>query len=221
MKIKQLILTVSAILALGSAHGATVPLGVQKNLSFAEVTGNWGWTLNYSNYYGSSDAISTMFAGIGANDLVMIGSRVHGTDVIEVAAAATLAEIQTHTAQNQTHAANGAQWYYNGGSMGFAGLGQEINQSSADINSSSNSGFFPDDGSQRLSWHTSGGNGYDGVPTYVNGGWRSGSHTRLYASTAYDRVIFTMAAVPEPETYGMLLAGLGIMGVLARRRKPA
>lgn len=29
------------------------------------------------------------------------------------------------------------------------------------------------------------------------------------------------AAVPEPETYAMLLAGLGIMGVVARRRRQA
>lgn len=28
-----------------------------------------------------------------------------------------------------------------------------------------------------------------------------------------------MAPVPEPETYGMLLAGVGILGMLARRRK--
>ncbi len=30
-----------------------------------------------------------------------------------------------------------------------------------------------------------------------------------------------LAPVPEPETYGMLLAGLGILGFLARRRKQA
>ena len=30
-----------------------------------------------------------------------------------------------------------------------------------------------------------------------------------------------MAPVPEPETYGMMLAGLGVLGVLARRRKSA
>jgi len=29
------------------------------------------------------------------------------------------------------------------------------------------------------------------------------------------------APVPEPETYGMMLAGLGVLGVLARRRKAA
>ncbi|MBK7007107.1 MAG: PEP-CTERM sorting domain-containing protein [Burkholderiales bacterium] len=30
---------------------------------------------------------------------------------------------------------------------------------------------------------------------------------------------YTIAAVPEPETYAMLLAGLGVMGAVARRRK--
>jgi hypothetical protein len=30
-----------------------------------------------------------------------------------------------------------------------------------------------------------------------------------------------IAAVPEPETYGMLLAGLGLVGFMARRRKTA
>jgi hypothetical protein len=30
-----------------------------------------------------------------------------------------------------------------------------------------------------------------------------------------------LAPVPEPETYGMMLAGLGVLGFLARRRKQA
>jgi hypothetical protein len=30
---------------------------------------------------------------------------------------------------------------------------------------------------------------------------------------------FQVTAVPEPETYAMLLAGLGLMGTIARRRK--
>jgi len=38
--------------------------------------------------------------------------------------------------------------------------------------------------------------------------------------TSLDNVSLT-AAVPEPETYAMLLAGLGLVGVIARRRKAA
>ena len=35
----------------------------------------------------------------------------------------------------------------------------------------------------------------------------------------YDLVSANMVAVPEPETYAMLLAGIGAMGFLARRRQ--
>ena len=34
-----------------------------------------------------------------------------------------------------------------------------------------------------------------------------------------DNVNFSIAAVPEPETYAMFLAGLGLLGSIARRRK--
>ena len=34
-----------------------------------------------------------------------------------------------------------------------------------------------------------------------------------------DGVIFSTVAVPEPETYAMLMAGLGVIGFIARRRK--
>jgi len=32
---------------------------------------------------------------------------------------------------------------------------------------------------------------------------------------------YTVTPVPEPETYAMLLAGLGVMGAIARRRSRA
>lgn len=41
-----------------------------------------------------------------------------------------------------------------------------------------------------------------------------------YSGAVIDNVS-VMAAVPEPETYAMLLAGLGLMGFIARRRKAA
>lgn len=46
-------------------------------------------------------------------------------------------------------------------------------------------------------------------------------YTTVLNMDAYAEVTYTyaVAAVPEPETYAMLLAGLGLMGVVARRRK--
>ncbi len=45
----------------------------------------------------------------------------------------------------------------------------------------------------------------------------SGSPANTYYGAALDNISVT-AAVPEPETYGMLLAGMGLFGFLARRR---
>lgn len=50
----------------------------------------------------------------------------------------------------------------------------------------------------------------------------AGSYTlKIWAPVALrlDDVKVTVTSVPEPETYAMLLAGLGIMGALARRRR--
>ena len=38
-------------------------------------------------------------------------------------------------------------------------------------------------------------------------------------SAQYSGTLSITSAVPEPETYGMMLAGLGLMGFVARRRK--
>jgi hypothetical protein len=45
--------------------------------------------------------------------------------------------------------------------------------------------------------------------------WGSGTDTALF------RTASVVAAVPEPETYAMMLAGLGLLGFMARRKKLA
>jgi hypothetical protein len=41
----------------------------------------------------------------------------------------------------------------------------------------------------------------------------------LDALVAFNRVDFPVPGIPEPETYAMLLAGLGVLGAVARRRR--
>lgn len=48
---------------------------------------------------------------------------------------------------------------------------------------------------------------------------RNGGNHGDYRITFSAETPFTVAAVPEPESYAMLLAGLGLMGAIARRRK--
>lgn len=45
--------------------------------------------------------------------------------------------------------------------------------------------------------------------------------TGMATGTAGGSYSFALAPVPEPETWAMLLAGMGIMGVVARRRRAA
>ena len=47
--------------------------------------------------------------------------------------------------------------------------------------------------------------------------WEVSYLTDLYGTT--DVVRLQVAAVPEPETYAMLLTGLGLMGWIARRQR--
>lgn len=53
--------------------------------------------------------------------------------------------------------------------------------------------------------------------TAANGLWIDWYDTAY--NVGIDNVNFTIAAVPEPETYAMMLAGLGLLGFMARRRK--
>ncbi|MDD4881070.1 MAG: PEP-CTERM sorting domain-containing protein [Gallionellaceae bacterium] len=57
-------------------------------------------------------------------------------------------------------------------------------------------------------------------PTLVNFNWTNVDKV-TFSSDGSDAVLdnITVSAVPEPETYAMLMAGLGMMGFVARRRR--
>lgn len=163
------------------AMAATLPYGVQNDIALNTVLNTWGWTITYRGDYNATVPISTLFAGTG--EYVMLAAIQDGYSTIEVLAAALKSEVMTYTALNVTHTSNGVNWYYNGGSLGFAGAGDTITQGSADTTGQSER--------DRLSWHTSG--GYSFAPTQINGGWRAGSYTSLNSATNWDRLVLTMS----------------------------
>ena len=66
--------------------------------------------------------------------------------------------------------------------------------------------------------------GFTGLVSLLAGGktLASGSHALVVSGFAPDGASYggnvTISPVPEPETYAMLLAGLGLIGAIARRR---
>ena len=208
-----------AVLALSSTAVEAqtyAPVGVQNDVSYSDVI-NGGWSEVYRGDYGTNGvSIADIFNKIAAGSQVMLAAIQDGSTTFDVLAAASVEDVLQVTAKNQTHTANGANWYFNGYSMGFAGLNDVIDQNTADIAGSGNWGYSVE--RDRLSWHTQGSNASDMT---LNGGWRSGSNIWLNSSADWSRVVLVAAPVPEPETYALLLAGLGMVGTMARRRKQA
>jgi len=203
------------------AKTATIPYGVSNGVPLSTVTNIWGWSIVYSGGFGDQVPLSTVFNGIKATDHVMLASMSSVSKDIDVLAAALLSDVTTYTPLNVVHFANGANWYYNGWSMGFAGDGDTIRQGKAD---------YSDMGeSDRLSWHTSNPEIYDtnfyNVPESLYWGWRSGINAGLGDAT-WTRIVFVdraieitppNAATPEPGT--MLLMGIGIAGAAWMHRR--
>lgn len=66
----------------------------------------------------------------------------------------------------------------------------------------------------------SGATSFDAYKPLINNlaNWNVDTSNGTYTSTIPDTTAFSISAVPEPKNYAMLLAGLGLMGFIARRR---
>ena len=216
----------ASLMLAATASAAVIPVGPQNDVALSTVTGAWGWTLNYQGAYNQFADLSTLFAGVDQDDYVMLAGIVTGSDTIDVLAAAKLSDVMTYTPLNTPHLANGANWYFNGNSMGFAGAGDSINQTSADTAGTSER--------DRLSWHTSilpaAGFNFsqdpNQIPLSILVGWRSGNNTHLNDTSGFTRMVFVLEGdsipgVPEPATWACMIMGFGAAGSVLRRRRTA
>ncbi len=211
MKFKFLRITFTAIFLLVSnvSIAGLIPNGVQENVSYNDVTNTWGWDLLYRGDYAASISLNDMFSG--HQDYIMLGAINGNSGSIALLAAVKWSDFITYTADNETKSLNGAEWYINGDSLGFANLGDLISQTSADTRN--------ENASKRLSWHTNRNSNSSSVATEVFGGWRAGAATSLNGSTVWDRVVFTTSVqeVPEPST--LAIFALAMIGLASRRFK--
>ncbi len=211
------IAVICGLFAIGGLHAQLyVPTGVQTNVGTDTVFDTWGWEVAYQDLYSGTGwgnagtAIATVFENVQPGEYVMLAAKQVGSDTFTLLAAALESDVRTYTALNMTHLANGAEWYYNGYSMGFAGAGDSINQTSADTGSVN--------AALRLSWHTSGPDSYLGEPAYLNPGWRAGATTSLNAASNWERYVLVGSAIPEPSVVGMF-AVAGLAGIVCWRKR--
>jgi hypothetical protein len=208
----------------GFANAGLIPVGIQNDTSVSSIL-NDGWSYLYRENVGLTSNISDVFGNLSNNDWIIVAGIRNSDDMVLAHAAITWGEFSMYTTQNQTHTFNGADWYYNGNSMGFTAIGDAINQTSADTSSFVN-------GNQGLSIHTnyiSGSHGQSSFnsqssavsPTLFGSGYRVGSAYVGNSGTEHDFAFFVMnsdpATVPEPST--LAIFALGVMGLAARRFK--
>ena len=123
--------TLAAVVVLALSSTAVeaqtyAPVGVQNDVSYSDVI-NGGWSEVYRGDYGTDGvSIADIFNKIAAGSQVMLAAIKDGSTTFDVLAAASVEDVLQVTAKNQTHTANGANWYFNGYSMGFAGLNDSI-----------------------------------------------------------------------------------------------
>lgn len=193
-------LFVAAVLASGAAQATTVEL--LSNGSFEQNTqksGTWNIYSSLVGWTGGSHGVELRnnVAGVAAD----------GVNFVELDTTANSSISQSvKTTANQAYTLSFA--FDNRAGVASASQGLEVLWGGAVVGSVNNSAG----GNWQTVTYTVLGNGKNETLTF-----RALGTSDSYG-TSLDRVSLT-DAVPEPETYAMMLAGLGMVGMLARRRR--
>lgn len=200
-------LIAAAALTAGAAHAAVVPVGVQTNVSVAQVQ-SWGWTTCYQGNYYDYASIAGIKSSCAGN-YVMMADKNYGSTNYSILAAASFADVFTNTGDwnNNTHVANGSQWYYSDNwSIGYTSLGSPVYRNSCDI---ALYGYYVAQPTVGSCWHTGGGNLNWGWGFNAGNGWQSTQERFFLVSNGPTQV-------PEPGSFALL--GLGLLGLAAARK---
>ncbi len=199
-------------IAAPAAAASYLPTGPQTNVATSTVTGG-GWTQCFVGSYGAfGPSVASVLDGCSGSKL-MLAARANGSGTLLLLAQADRADVlfEEGTSFSGSHNANGSEWYFSDSwSWGFANGGDAVARISCDIPEFFSGGANLD---LRLCWHTGGGN--------MNGGFRIGTSIFLNDSADFEKVIYSFNGVPEPATWGLMIAGFGLVGAAARRRRTA
>jgi len=211
------------------------------------VNGTWDTAGGYSPSYNPFTSTTGTFNGAGTTFVITSNGNYQGLKLSQVisfdlnsniihtnvvltnVSGGTLANVVYGTGLDPDQDATGYGVYSTINSIGGQGVGASVSalgaNSGLQITMSNTSGWVDTTASVN-NWQTDPYFLTAGVTNVGDGdnaialGYKFGDmHSGQQISIGYDYTI--TAAVPEPETYAMLLVGLGVAGFLARRRKPA
>lgn len=196
------------------AHAQTyLPVGPQTNVPVDTVTGG-GWEPCYQDTYDVHMDADTVLASCTGGRL-MLACLETGSSTLTLLAQSARSDVIFDTGDTQDlHIANGVGWYFDNTSLrswGFVRAGDSVSKDNCDTDSSGAN-------DERLCWHLN-----------DVGGYRCGATEGLNGSSAFERIVFQAALLPEPSPiptlseWGLMaMAGiLAIAGILFMRRRKA